>query len=182
MRFAISLRTRPVFIGLYSHSSRRSAEEGRDEKKYPRLRRLKKGLKMVIMLLLLPLALLLVPASHAKSAETTVVISGSVSNPTFGLVTVRASASGSTSSLVGAGTDSPPFPGVLGNPGACKFPLMGSVVSGTVALSGSVTQSSISGFVGASIVISAVSSTGFITFIFAGFTFTGTGTVAITTA
>ncbi len=140
-------------------------------------------MKAVIILLLLPLALLLVPASHARPTETTVVISGLVSNPMFGSVTVRASASGSTSSLTGAGTDSPPFPGVSTNPGVCQFPLAGSVVSGgTVALSGSVTQSSISSFVGASIVIDAVQSTGSITFIFAGITFTGSGTVSITTA
>ncbi len=141
-------------------------------------------MKVVIILLLLPLAVLLVPASHAQSTITTVTISGLVSNPMIGPVTVRASASGSASSLVGAGTDSPPFPFIPpgANPGACQFPLTGSVVSGTVMLSGTVTQSSISGFVGASIVISAVHSTGSITFIFAGFTFTGTGTVAITTA
>ncbi len=139
---------------------------------------------MVIILLLLPLALLLVPASHAQSTVTTVRVSGLVSNPTLGIsVTVRASASGSTSSLVGAGTDSPPFPGVSGNPGACQFPLMGSVVSGsTVTLSGAVTQSSISAFVGIPVEIDAMASTGAITFTFGPFTFTGSGTVVITTA
>ena len=142
---------------------------------------MKQSLKMVIILLLLPLALLLVPASHAQPTVTTVLISGLVSNPKFGSVTVRASASGSTFSLVGAGTDSPPFTGVSGNPGACQFPLTGSVSGSMVTLSGSVTQSSISAFLGTSVGINAIASTGAITFTFGGIPFAGMGIVVIRT-
>jgi hypothetical protein len=146
---------------------------------------------MVIILLLLPLALLLVPASHAQSTVTTVRISGQVSNSIAGTTTVRADATGSKSALLGAGTDGPPFPGVSGNPGVCQFPLTGSVSRSAVTLSGTATQSSIPDFVGTHVEITA-SASGDITFTFgpipsgllAGstFTFTGSGTVVITTA
>ncbi len=149
-----------------------------DEKK------LKKGLKTVVILLLLPLVLLLVPASHAQSTVTTVTIHGSVSNPVIGPVTVRADASGSASSLVGAGSDNPPFPFTPpgANPGVCQFPLTGSILGSTVTLSGTVTQASISAFIGTPVGFSANAATGAITFTFGPFTFTGTGTVVITTA
>ncbi len=136
-------------------------------------------MKFVISLLVLPLTLLLVPASHAQPLVTTVTIGGQV-NVDGVTVTVRAHATGSTSSLVGAGTDSPPFPGVSGNPGACQFPLAGSVSGSTVTLSGAVTQSSIPSFVTTPVGITASASTGAITFTFGPFTLTGTGTVVIT--
>ncbi len=139
---------------------------------------------MVVILLLLPLALLLVPASHAQSTVTTVTISGLVNNPTAGSVTVRADATVTGSSLVGAGTDNPPFPFTPpgANPGVCHFPLTGSILGSTVTLSGAVTQSSAPTAIGIPVGISADAATGAITFTFAGIPFTGTGTVAIRTA
>ena len=142
----------------------------------------KKGLKLIVPLLLLSLALLLVPASNAHPS-TVVTISGMVSNVSIGLsVSVRAHASGTVSSLSGGGTDSPPsIPSPSANPAVCQFPLTGSVSGNTVTLAGTVTQSSVGAEIGTPVTFTADASTGTITWTFGGIPFTGTGTVVITT-
>ncbi len=142
---------------------------------------MKKALKIVFSLLLLALALVLVPASHARPITMTVTISGQLSGDFK--ATVLAQVQGTASSLSGQGTDSPPPPtSPAANPGVCQFPLTGTNDGTTITLKGVTTQSSIPSFVGLSVTVTAVISTQFITFNIGPFTVSGTGTVAIKTA
>ncbi len=134
--------------------------------------------KIAIALPLLLVLLLLTPVAYAAQ-PTTVTLSGVVTGPA-GTFTIRAEASGSTSSLSGDGTDSPP-PGASGNPGVCHFTLTGSISGTVVTLSGAFDQSSIPSLIGLPIVITADASTGSLIFSVAGGAIieTGTGTVTI---
>ena len=124
--------------------------------------------------------------STEASHRTVVTVRGNVTNVTPGLGTifVTAQASGPTSgTLTGQGHDGPPngsgASGAPGNPGVCPFPLTGSLSGSVVTLSGTVSFSSNPAFVGAPVSITANASTGAITFNFAGFIFTGTGSVVV---
>lgn len=120
-----------------------------------------------------------VEASH----KTVVTIRGDVTSPLLGTIHVVAHASGPAGALSGRGFDGPAtgsgVSGAPGNPGACVFSLTGSVSGTSVTLTGTVIVSSNPSFVGAPVIITANASTGAITFTFAGFPFTGTGSVAI---
>jgi hypothetical protein len=134
------------------------------------------------VVLLSAFTLLLAPAAHAAgSTATTVNISGTVSLPGFGSVSVRAHASGTTTLLSGGGTDSPPPNIPPGNPAVCQWPLTGSVSGSVVKLAGTVTQSSVRAEIGTAVTLTADASTGAITWTFGGFPLTGTGTVEIRT-
>jgi hypothetical protein len=138
--------------------------------------------KVILSLLLLaPFPVVLAPPTYATDI-TTVTISGMVSNPTVGTVSVRAHASGSMASLSGGGTDSPPPPpSPPGNPAVCQYLLTGLVSGDVVTLSGTVTQSSVSAEIGTPVTFIATASTGAITWTFGGVPFTGTGTVVVRT-
>jgi hypothetical protein len=139
--------------------------------------------KIIISVVLVAAFLfLLAPATYAAGGSgTTVTISGTVSLSGFGTVSVRAHASGITSSLSGGGTDSPPPNIPPGNPAVCQWPLTGSVSGSVVMLVGTVTQSSVRAEIGTPITLTADASTGAITWTFGGFPLTGTGTVEIRT-
>lgn len=142
-------------------------------------------MRKIIMSVVLLAAFLIVlaPATYAAGSTNVVVtISGAVTNSTFGQVSLRAHASGTMSSLSGAGTDSPPPNTSRGNPAVCQFPLSGKfVTSNVVTLTGLVTQSSLSSEIGTSIMLTVNASNGAITWNFGGFPFTGFGTVDVRT-
>lgn len=141
-------------------------------------------MRKIIMsvVLLAAFLVLLAPSTYASgSTRTTVTISGTVSLAGFGTVSVRAHASGTTSSLSGSGTDAPPPNTPPGNPAVCQWPLTGSVSDNVVTLVGVVAQSSVRAEIGTHVTLTADASTGAITWTFAGFPLTGTGTVEIRT-
>jgi hypothetical protein len=126
--------------------------------------------------------ILLAPATYATdSSSTTVTISGMVKDRSGVLVSVRAHATGTTSSLSGGGTDSPPPNSPPGNPAVCQFPLTGSMSGSVVTLNGVVTQSSVRMEIGTTITLTADASTGEIKWNFGDDRFTGTGTVEVRT-
>ena len=145
-------------------------------------------MKYVRALLLLVPGLLLLPTVYAQPM-TIVSISGKVSTTALGpliTVTVQAHAQGSPSSLSGNAIDTASEGGVLlkliGLPGQCNEQLTtGSTDGTTVTLSGNVVKSFDGAFNGVHVSITATTS-GAITFHFASFVFTGTGTVTINNA
>ncbi len=140
-----------------------------------------------VLLLLIP-ALLLLPTAYAQPI-TAVNIAGQLSGTigtTTVMISVEAHATGSPSSLTGAGVDSSAHAGTLlsliGAPGECTWKLTSGSTDGTsVTLSGTVVQSTGS-FVGTHVSIMADASTGAITFHFGTLVFTGTGTVVMNNA
>lgn len=132
-------------------------------------------------------AFLGVAATPAQASHQAVVsISGKVTNAGLGLtLQVGAIASGPVDSLSGQGFDAPTpgKPAVPGTPaGYCRIDLTtGSLSGDVVTLSGSVEFSNdpVNNPVGTPVSYTADASTGEITFDFAGFIFTGTGTVRI---
>lgn len=133
---------------------------------------------VVMVAMVLALAATPVMASH----ETVVAISGEVVAVDGSGFTVQigAQASGPANALSGQGFDNPGKPGAPPTPvGYCRFPLSGSLVGSVVTLSGTVTFSTNPALVGAPVTIIADSSSGAITFDFAGFVLTGTGSVVI---
>ena len=140
--------------------------------------------KLIVSVVVQAAALvLLAPATYAADGtRTTVTISGTVSSAAVGFtVSIRAHASGTTTSLSGGGTDSPPPNVPPGNPAVCQWPLTGSVSGSVVSLTGTVTQSSVRAEIGTPITLTADASTGAITWTFGPFPLTGTGTVEIKT-
>lgn len=141
----------------------------------------------LLVVTLVTVAFLGLAANPAQASHKVVVsISGSVTNSEFGLtLQVGAVASGQVGSLSGQGFDAPTpgAPAVPGTPaGYCRIDLTTGTLSGdVVSLSGSVEFSNdpIANPVGTPVSYTADASTGEITFDFAGFIFTGTGTVRI---
>jgi hypothetical protein len=158
----------------YSHQKHHCSKEFKRSR--PALATMKK-IAVALPMLLMPL--LLAPVVYATQ-PTRVLLSGVVTGPD-GIFTVRAEASGTTASLSGGGTDSPPpGPAPPGNPGVCHFRLTGFITGTVVTLSGVFDQSSLKSLIGLPVVITADASTGAITFAVAGGTpDTGTGAVTI---
>ncbi len=138
-------------------------------------------LRILFVASVIGLAFLALGASSALASQTTATVSGTVTLAPGLSLQVTAAASGtSASSLSGQGIDST-FHGNPGGPppGTCGFPLTGSVSGGVVTLSGAVTRSTNPSLVGIPVTVIGDASTGAITFLFDGFTLTGTGTVVI---
>ncbi len=103
-------------------------------------------------------------------------IHGTVAHPTLGTIEVSITVDGPRADLSGAGWDDDPAPGVAG---ACYFTQAGSRDGDVVQLHGRVLFSNTAGFLDAPVTTTANRKTGSITFNFAGFVFTGTGTVTV---
>jgi hypothetical protein len=145
------------------------------------MKKLRRMLPLSVVLLAASM-IVLAPATYATDNSSTVVtISGMVTDSSGIVVSLRAHASGTRSSLSGAGTDSPPPNTPPGNPAVCQFPLTGSISGGDVTLKGVVTQSSVRMEIGTQITLKANTSTGEITWIFGSDTFTGFGNVGVRT-
>ncbi len=115
------------------------------------------------------------------SNDTSVIISGTVTNVDLGLtLQVHADASGSSGPLSGQGGNSN-FPGKpsVTPASSSSFPLTGFVSGNVVALSGKVAFSPNAANIGMPVTITADSSTGHIDFDFGLTKFTGTGSVVI---
>lgn len=141
---------------------------------------LKAGKVFCVILVTIISIVFLGPAANPVLASdiTVVTITGRVTNPNpaIGTARVHATASGTTGSLSGMGSDN----GIPGNPkGTCTFPLTGTLTGSVVTLSGVVTFSNNPSFIGTNVTLTANASTGSITFNFGGFIFTGTGSVVI---
>lgn len=141
------------------------------------MRRMKLRAVVALAIALTGMALTATPVQAAHM--TVVTISGEVDFGGGAVVQVGAHARGPAGSLTGQGFDTSGKPGGVVPPQYCRFPLTGSVSGDVVTLLGAVTFSPDPTLIGAPVVITANAATGAITFNFAGFIATGTGSVVI---
>jgi hypothetical protein len=138
-------------------------------------------LTLVLFLAVVAATVLAAAPSAGASSHVSVNITGQVhgAGPFSGfLLHVQAHADGdSLASLSGQGTDN--FVDHGNRFGLCIAPLTGFVSGSTVTLSGTTTFANLPADIGVPVTFIADASTGAITWIFDGLTFTGTGIVDI---